>query len=40
MENGRNEMLTDEQASSEKKAMNSIQRNGRKEILTDEQASS
>ena len=32
-------MLTDEQASSWKKAMNSIQQNGKKEILTDEQAS-
>ena len=37
---GRKEMLTDEQASSWKKAMNSIQQNGRKEMLTDEQASS
>ena len=32
-------MLTDEQASSWKKSMNSIQKNGRKEFLTDEQAS-
>ena len=32
-------MLTDEQASSWKKAMNSIQQNGRKEMLTDEQDS-
>ena len=35
---GRKEMLTDEQASSWKKAMNSIQQNGKKEMLTDEQA--
>ena len=33
-------MLTDEQASSWKKARNSIQQNGRKEMLTDEQAAS
>ena len=33
-------MLTDEQASSWKKAMNSFQQNGRKEMLTDERASS
>ena len=33
-------MLTDEQASSRKKAMNSIQQNGRKEMLTDKQTSS
>ena len=33
-------MLTDEQASSWKKAMNSIQPDGRKEMLTDKQASS
>ena len=33
-------MLTDEQASSWKIAINSIQQNGRKEILTDDQASS
>ena len=38
-QNGRKEMLTDEQASW-KKAMNSIQQNGRKEMLRDEQASS
>ena len=33
-------MLTDEQASGWKKAMNLIQQKGRKEMLTDEQASS
>ena len=33
-------MLTDEQASSWKKAMNSIQQDGRKKMSTDEQASS
>ena len=33
-------MLTDEQAFSWEKAMNSIQQNGRKEMLTDAQASS
>ena len=33
-------MLTDEIASSWKKAMNSIQQNERKQMLTDEQASS
>ena len=33
-------MLTDEQASSWKKAMISVQQNGRKEMLTDERASS
>ena len=33
-------MVTDEIASSWKKAMNSIRQNGRKEMLTDEQASS
>ena len=38
--NGRKGMLTDEIASSWKKAMNSIQQNERKEMLTDEQASS
>ena len=39
-QNGKKEMLTDEQASSWKKATNSIHQNGRKEILMDEQASS
>ena len=33
-------MLTDEQASSWKTAMNSIPQNGRKQMLTDKQASS
>ena len=32
-------MLTDEQASSWKEAMNSIQQNGRNEMITDEQDS-
>ena len=32
-------MFTDEQASSRKKVMNSIQQNGRKEMLTHEQDS-
>ena len=39
-QNGRKEMLTDEQASSWKKAKNSIQQNRRKEMLTNDQASS
>ena len=39
-QNGNTEMLTDEQAFSWKKALNSIQEGGRKEKLTDEQASS
>ena len=34
------QMLTDEQAFSWEKAMNSTQQNGRKEMLTDEQTSS
>ena len=39
-QNGRREMLTDEQAPRWKKGMNSIQQNGRKQMLTDEIASS
>ena len=39
-QNGRREMLTDEQAPRRKKGMNSIQQNGRKQMLTDEIASS
>ena len=35
-QNGRKEMLTDEQTSGWKKTMKSIQYNGRKEMLTDE----
>ena len=39
-QNGRKEILTDEQASSWKKAMNSTQQNGNTEMLMGEQASS
>ena len=39
-QNGRKEMVTDERASSWKKAMNSIQQNGSQEKVTDEKISS